>query len=67
MKRVLCLRAILLATALLRGSLAWAQGGPPFLVVTDVDMPRIDGIELVSLIKKDPLPKSRPVTIVSYT
>lgn len=36
------------------------------LVVTDVDMPRMDGIELVSLIRKDPLLKSLPVMIVSY-
>jgi two-component system sensor histidine kinase and response regulator WspE len=36
------------------------------LVITDVDMPRMDGIELVSLIKKDPLLKSLPVMIVSY-
>ena len=36
------------------------------LVVTDVDMPRLDGIELVSLIKKDPRLQSLPVMIVSY-
>jgi two-component system, chemotaxis family, sensor histidine kinase and response regulator WspE len=36
------------------------------LVVTDVDMPRMDGIELVSLIRKDPRLKSLPVMIVSY-
>ena len=36
------------------------------LVVTDIDMPRIDGIELVSLINKDPLLKTVPVMIVSY-
>ena len=36
------------------------------LVVTDVDMPRMDGIELVTLIKKDPHSKSLPVMIVSY-
>jgi len=36
------------------------------LVITDVDMPRMDGIELVSLIKADPLLKSIPVMIVSY-
>jgi two-component system, chemotaxis family, sensor histidine kinase and response regulator WspE len=36
------------------------------LVVTDVDMPRMDGIELVSLIRKDPSLKSLPVMIVSY-
>jgi two-component system sensor histidine kinase and response regulator WspE len=36
------------------------------LVVTDIDMPRMDGIELVSLIRKDPNLKSLPVMIVSY-
>ncbi|MEQ1862406.1 MAG: hybrid sensor histidine kinase/response regulator [Chthoniobacteraceae bacterium] len=36
------------------------------LVITDVDMPRLDGIELVSLIRKDPNLKSKPVMIVSY-
>jgi len=36
------------------------------LVVTDIDMPRMDGIELVTLIKKDPNMKSLPVIIVSY-
>lgn len=39
----------------------------PFdLVVTDIDMPRLDGIELVRLIKNDPRLKSLPVMIVSY-
>ncbi|AXF24218.1 hybrid sensor histidine kinase/response regulator [Burkholderia pyrrocinia] len=36
------------------------------LVVTDVDMPRMDGIELVTLIKNDPMLKRLPVMIVSY-
>ena len=36
------------------------------LVITDVDMPRMDGIELVRLIKNDPNLKSCPVMIVSY-
>ncbi len=36
------------------------------LVITDVDMPRLDGIELAALIKKDPRLKSLPVMIVSY-
>lgn len=39
---------------------------PYDLVVTDVDMPRLDGIELVNLIKKDPRLKALPVMIVSY-
>jgi two-component system sensor histidine kinase and response regulator WspE len=36
------------------------------LVVTDVDMPRLDGIEMLKLIRKDPHLKSLPVMIVSY-
>ena len=36
------------------------------LVVTDVDMPRMDGIELVTRIKGDPLLRNTPVMIVSY-
>jgi two-component system sensor histidine kinase and response regulator WspE len=36
------------------------------LVVTDVDMPRMDGIGLVTLIKQDPRLHNLPVMIVSY-
>lgn len=36
------------------------------LVITDVDMPRLDGIELARLIKGDAQLKSLPVMIVSY-
>ena len=36
------------------------------LVVTDIDMPRMDGIELVSLITSDANLKSVPVVVVSY-
>jgi two-component system, chemotaxis family, sensor histidine kinase and response regulator WspE len=36
------------------------------LVVTDIDMPRMDGIELVSLITKDPMLHKVPVVVVSY-
>ena len=36
------------------------------LVITDVEMPRLDGIELAALIKKDPRLKGLPVLIVSY-
>jgi two-component system sensor histidine kinase and response regulator WspE len=36
------------------------------LVVTDVDMPRMDGIELLKLIRKDSRLQSLPVMIVSY-
>jgi two-component system sensor histidine kinase and response regulator WspE len=36
------------------------------LVITDVDMPRLDGIELVTLIKRDAQLQGLPVMIVSY-
>ena len=36
------------------------------LVVTDIDMPRMDGIELVRLIKSDRTYNALPVIIVSY-
>jgi two-component system sensor histidine kinase and response regulator WspE len=36
------------------------------LIITDVDMPRMDGIELVKLIKKDERLGRLPVMIVSY-
>lgn len=36
------------------------------LIITDVDMPRMDGIELATLIKQDAHLKSLPVMIVSY-
>jgi two-component system, chemotaxis family, sensor histidine kinase and response regulator WspE len=36
------------------------------LVITDVDMPRMDGVELVDMIKHDQQLKSIPVMIVSY-
>ncbi|EFB41957.1 hybrid sensor histidine kinase/response regulator [Parachlamydia acanthamoebae] len=40
--------------------------GQYHLVVTDVDMPRMNGIELVRHIKNDPKLKNLPVMIVSY-
>jgi two-component system sensor histidine kinase and response regulator WspE len=42
------------------------QGGVFDLVVTDVDMPRLDGIELVRRIRAVPRLTSLPVMIVSY-
>jgi two-component system sensor histidine kinase and response regulator WspE len=42
------------------------RGTPYDLIVTDVDMPRMDGIELVSLVKSDPTRREIPVVIVSY-
>lgn len=42
------------------------RGGDYDLVVSDIDMPRLDGIGLVSLIKGDPVRRMIPVVIVSY-
>ncbi|KQW94053.1 oxidoreductase [Massilia sp. Root418] len=42
------------------------RSGEYDLVITDVDMPRMDGIELVNLIKKDLHLHTLPVMIVSY-
>ncbi len=36
------------------------------IVVSDVDMPRMDGIELVTMIRKDVRLKTLPVVVVSY-
>ena len=36
------------------------------LVITDIDMPRLDGVELVRLIRKDPNLGALPVMVVSY-
>jgi two-component system sensor histidine kinase and response regulator WspE len=43
-----------------------ARTGHFDLIVTDIDMPRMDGIELVTLIRKDPHLRGLPVMIVSY-
>jgi len=43
-----------------------ARAGTYDLIVTDVDMPRVDGIELVTRIRADTRLKATPVIIVSY-
>jgi two-component system sensor histidine kinase and response regulator WspE len=42
------------------------RAGDYHLVISDVDMPRMDGIALVRSIKQDPRLRSIPVVIVSY-
>lgn len=36
------------------------------LLITDIDMPRMDGIELVSQVRQDPRLRALPVMVVSY-
>jgi two-component system, chemotaxis family, sensor histidine kinase and response regulator WspE len=43
-----------------------ARTGNHDLVISDVDMPRLTGIELVTLIKQNPVLRSLPIMIVSY-
>jgi two-component system sensor histidine kinase and response regulator WspE len=66
-RKLLAARGYLAETAV-DGADAWnaVHQQPYDLVVTDVDMPGIDGVELATLIKKDALLKSLPVMIVSY-
>lgn len=42
------------------------RAGEYDLVISDIDMPRMNGFEFVGLIKQDPHLKSLPVMIVSY-
>lgn len=42
------------------------RGGTFDLVITDIDMPRMDGIELVGMIKGHPVTKTLPVMVLSY-
>jgi two-component system sensor histidine kinase and response regulator WspE len=46
--------------------LATARSGEFDLIVTDVDMPRLTGLELTRAIKADPALRATPVMIVSY-
>jgi len=51
------------------GQEAWhilRTGGRFDLVITDIDMPRMNGFELVTMIKDDPSYADMPVIIVSY-
>ena len=43
-----------------------ARSGRFQLIISDVDMPRMDGIELVTQLKRDPRLKTVPMMIVSY-
>ncbi len=68
LERKLLLSRGYLADAAVDGIEGWnaVRTGVYDLVITDVDMPRMDGIELATLIKQDAQLKSLPVMIVSY-
>jgi len=68
MQRKLLTRLGYTAEVAADGIEAWnaVRHGDFDLLITDVDMPRMDGFELTSLIKRDPHLKAVPVLIVSY-
>ena len=68
MQRKLLNESGYLAEVAADGMEAWTavNHGEFDLVITDVDMPRMDGIALTSLMKRDPRLRSVPVLIVSY-
>jgi two-component system sensor histidine kinase and response regulator WspE len=68
MERKLLLSRGFLVDIAIDGIDGWnvVRSGEYDLVITDVDMPRMDGIELVALIKKDIHLHKVPVMIVSY-
>ncbi len=66
-RKLLASRGYLVETAI-DGSDAWnaLRGGSYDLLVTDIDMPRMDGIELTRLIRGDARLRDLPIVIVSY-
>ena len=48
-----------------RGRFAGRTGGPPALVVLDLKMPKVDGLEVLRQIKKDPQLRLIPVVMLT--
>lgn len=66
-RKLLASRGYVVETAI-DGSDAWnaLRGGAYDLLVTDIDMPRMDGIELTRLVRGDARLRDLPIVIVSY-
>lgn len=48
-----------------RGNFAGRQGGNPVLVLLDLKMPRMDGLEVLRTVKADPQLRTIPVVILT--
>lgn len=48
-----------------RGDFAGRQGGNPVLVLLDLKMPRMDGLEVLRAVKSDPQLRTIPVVILT--
>ncbi|HOX57345.1 MAG TPA: hybrid sensor histidine kinase/response regulator [Candidatus Paceibacterota bacterium] len=66
-RKILTTHGYLIDTAV-DGTDGWnaVRSGDYDLIITDVDMPHLDGIGLIALIKRDPRLKSLPIMVVSY-
>jgi CheY-like chemotaxis protein len=49
------------------GEFADREVGQPLLMILDINMPRVDGVEVLTKIKKDPATSSMPVIMLTTT
>lgn len=48
-----------------REALAWLESGRPDLIITDVNMPNVDGIELVRAVRRVPRFQHTPILVLT--
>jgi CheY-like chemotaxis protein len=48
-----------------RGAFASRDGGPPALMLLDLKMPKVDGIDVLRQVKKDDLLKTIPIVVLT--